>query len=218
MRETACSAQRHRSHCGQHRDNLTSHTCISSLTRRYGTAGQYRLNFQRSMLELIHETKWLARMGFDIPEAAQLLQPQEIKFIKYCDILTELLSASSFKLHSACVCGPCTTDLSDESSTSELNTLIYMGIPQGQQYFERVLFLWLLGCDSHPLGADRLGLSTCRHVLCIAHLCCNNFIFSLSTHTCRNMREYWQLCLRWPNLYCIVMCLRWKCCYSQVPA
>lgn len=50
------------------------------------------------MIELIHETKWLKRMGLYIPEAARLLEQQETKFRMYCEILTELLLASYFHL------------------------------------------------------------------------------------------------------------------------
>ena len=58
-------------------------------------AGKYHVNFQRSLLELIQETRWLGRMGVDIPEIAQHLLPQEAKFRDYYDKLTELLTASS---------------------------------------------------------------------------------------------------------------------------
>ena len=57
-------------------------------------AGQYHVNFEPSLSELIQETKWLGRMGIDIPDAAQLLQPQEEKYKEYHGILTELLMAS----------------------------------------------------------------------------------------------------------------------------
>ncbi len=52
------------------------------------------MNFEHTMIEVIHETKWLKRMGLDIPEAARLLQQQETKFRTYCEVLTELLLAS----------------------------------------------------------------------------------------------------------------------------
>lgn len=141
---------------------------MSSLIISNGTAGRYRLNFQRSVLELIHETKWLARMGIDIPEAARILQPQETKLVKYCDILSELLLASFFELHSAYVCGPRTIDLSDEQSASKLDTLMYMLSGHGCHYkgigaVMNLVFLWLLECNSHPLGEDRPGLATFRY-------------------------------------------------------
>ena len=50
------------------------------------------MNFEQRLSELIRETKWLARMGIHIPEAAQLLAPQEIKFQCYHDSLIEMLS------------------------------------------------------------------------------------------------------------------------------
>ena len=59
-------------------------------------AGKYHVNFQRSLLELIRETRWLGRMGLDIPDIAQHLLPQETKFRDYYDKLTELLTVSSF--------------------------------------------------------------------------------------------------------------------------
>ena len=52
------------------------------------------MNFDESLIELVHETKWLRRMGLDIPEAAKVLLQQEIKYRNYCDTLTELLLAS----------------------------------------------------------------------------------------------------------------------------
>ena len=57
-------------------------------------AGRYHVNFEPSLSELIRETKWLGRMGLDIPDVAQLLQPQEEKYKQYHGILTELLVAS----------------------------------------------------------------------------------------------------------------------------
>ena len=64
--------------------------------RSIALAGTHHVNFQRSLLELIRETRWLGRMGVDIPEVAQHLLPQEAKFREYYDKLTELLTASSF--------------------------------------------------------------------------------------------------------------------------
>ena len=64
----------------------------------HGTAGQYQVNFDQSLIELIHETKWLRRMGLDIPEAAMVLLQQETKYRNYYDTLTELLLASVFIL------------------------------------------------------------------------------------------------------------------------
>ena len=58
-------------------------------------AGKHHVNFQRSLLELIRETRWLGRMGVDIPEIARHLLPQEAKFRDDYDKLTELLTASS---------------------------------------------------------------------------------------------------------------------------
>lgn len=56
--------------------------------------GEYYVNFERRLSELIRETKWLARMGVHIPEAAQLLLPQVFKFQYYHDSLSEMLSVT----------------------------------------------------------------------------------------------------------------------------
>lgn len=62
-------------------------------------AGKHHVNLERSLLELIRETRWLGRMGVDIPKAAQLLLPQEAKFRDYFDRLTELLLVNINSAH-----------------------------------------------------------------------------------------------------------------------
>ena len=57
------------------------------------------MNFQRQLMELMREARWLGRLGIDIPEAAQLILPQDEKFRSYNHKLTHLLLVPNYSIH-----------------------------------------------------------------------------------------------------------------------
>ena len=54
-------------------------------------AGQLLVNFDKSMMQLIRETKHLQRMGVAVPESARQVLAQEEKFKMYFNQLTYVL-------------------------------------------------------------------------------------------------------------------------------
>lgn len=53
--------------------------------------GRLFVNFDREILQLIRETKWLIRMDIEVPESAKMVLLQEAKFKSYHNDLTHLL-------------------------------------------------------------------------------------------------------------------------------
>ena len=54
-------------------------------------AGKLLVNFDKSILTVIREAKWLQRMGMSVPEAAMLLLLQEEKYKLYFNNLQHAL-------------------------------------------------------------------------------------------------------------------------------
>jgi len=52
----------------------------STLIIRHPGDGRLYVNFDRDILQLIREAKWLIRLGIDIPDSASLVLLQEEKF------------------------------------------------------------------------------------------------------------------------------------------
>eukprot|EP00002_Diphylleia_rotans_P021973 TRINITY_DN428_c1_g1_i1.p1 TRINITY_DN428_c1_g1~~TRINITY_DN428_c1_g1_i1.p1 ORF type:complete len:4548 (+),score=958.95 TRINITY_DN428_c1_g1_i1:229-13872(+) len=63
----------------------------ATLIIRHPDNGKLYVNFDREILQLIRETKWLLRFGIEIPEAARIVLLQEEKFKVYYDQLDYLL-------------------------------------------------------------------------------------------------------------------------------
>lgn len=61
-------------------------------------AGKLLVNFDKSILTVIREAKWLQRMGMAVPEAAMLLLLQEEKYKLYFNNLQHALQASPHHL------------------------------------------------------------------------------------------------------------------------
>uniref|UniRef100_A0A7S1PHU2 AAA+ ATPase domain-containing protein n=1 Tax=Percolomonas cosmopolitus TaxID=63605 RepID=A0A7S1PHU2_9EUKA len=53
---------------------------------------QYFVNFDREILKLLRETKWLMRLGVQVPSSASIVLLQENKFKSYLNRLTHLLN------------------------------------------------------------------------------------------------------------------------------
>ncbi len=65
----------------------------------YDPAGKLLVNFDKSILTVIREAKWLQRMGMSVPEAAMLLLLQEEKYKLYFNNLQHALQVSAVSLH-----------------------------------------------------------------------------------------------------------------------
>lgn len=80
--------------------------CFSSIVSACA-AGQLLVNFDKSMMQLIRETKHLQRMGVAVPESARQVLAQEEKFKIYFNQLTYVLkvfaSLVRAKLASQCM-------------------------------------------------------------------------------------------------------------------
>ena len=58
-------------------------------------AGQLLVNFDKALMQLIRETKYLQRMGIAVPESARQVLAQEEKFKIYFNQLTYALKVNT---------------------------------------------------------------------------------------------------------------------------
>ena len=68
------------------------------MTRLAVLAGKLLVNFDKSLQEVIWESRWLRQLGLDIPQAAQAILLQEEKFSIYFQQLSQLLEVESLNI------------------------------------------------------------------------------------------------------------------------
>ena len=61
---------------------------MATLIIRHPRSGMLFVNFDREIMQLVRESKFLQRMGMDVPETARMVLLQESKFKWYYDELT----------------------------------------------------------------------------------------------------------------------------------
>lgn len=85
---------------------MKQHDCFGTMAHQPRTclfvAGKLLVNFDKSILTVIREAKWLQRMGMSVPEAAMLLLLQEEKYKLYFNNLQHALQASRRHFQTIC--------------------------------------------------------------------------------------------------------------------